>query len=208
MNTKELFQDVVGKFSTENQAQTAYNVLTNAGMKTEHLSLEKAKLDLKDSVEESQVVKGAKGGAISGAALGGVIGLLVAIIINKLPDTPDINPFLAAIVSGIVWTAALALIGSLSGASAPKTLPGTEVNPQMYEYQLKVWGTPADIPVRGASAGRGSGSSSRHTRPRRADKSIPRPDAPGIWVLPERSGWLPVRMCFVPAVAWRMKYRW
>lgn len=145
MNTNELFKDVVGKFSTENKAETAYNILINAGLKTEHLSLEKAKVDLKDSLEQSQVVKGAKGGAIAGAALGGSIGLLVAIIINSLPDSPDINPILAAIISAIVWTLALAVIGSLSGASAPKTLPGTQATAKLYEYRIQVWGTPADI---------------------------------------------------------------
>lgn len=145
MAQAELFNDVIGRFYSESQAEFAYKLLSDAGFKTELLSIEKAKIDLKDSVEQSQSVKGAKGGALAGATLGGFIGLLVAIIINNLPETHDINPLLAALVSAGVWTVALSLIGAISGASVPKTLPGSDTEPRLHEYQLKVWGTPADL---------------------------------------------------------------
>ncbi|NJK50620.1 hypothetical protein HC931_23110 [Candidatus Gracilibacteria bacterium] len=141
---KELTQYTIAKFMSEQEAQAALKILSEAGFQEERLSQEEAIIDPMHGIAESQVKEGAKGGAIAGAVFGGLIGCSLFILANYLPSSAingDLNPLIGLVAGAIIGAAGMGAIGAISARNVPQK----DAESMTSEYKVMLEGTREEV---------------------------------------------------------------
>ncbi|AFZ35061.1 hypothetical protein Sta7437_1494 [Stanieria cyanosphaera PCC 7437] len=141
-----------GKFDNQTAARTTKTKIEQAGIAPEQVTLETENFQLPLQLQNTQIAKSVKGGAIAGTVLGAVIGLYISLVVTDFPRLGfavfnDFNSvyFFAPLLGSGVGALTIGLIAALSGGNVPKPDVDLTTSNQSVVYLVAVKGTAAEI---------------------------------------------------------------
>ncbi len=137
-------QHIVGKFPTESEAQNACNALKSAGYDPENIRVIVAPLPMKLDANQSQIIEGARGGAIAGAVCGALIGYTLGLLLDSASTTSYVNPIVTMFFGSGIGAAGLSIIAALSGSAAPKQQKNDQ-RALTQEYRIVFTGNESEV---------------------------------------------------------------
>jgi F0F1-type ATP synthase assembly protein I len=75
---------------------------------------------MKLDANQSQIVEGARGGAIAGSVCGALIGYTLGLLLDQADGNSYVNPIVTMLFASGIGAAGLSIIAALSGSAAPK----------------------------------------------------------------------------------------
>jgi hypothetical protein len=119
--TQQMVEQVVGLFSTQQDAEAAKQTLEAAGLASEQVVINTQSMVRQLPIRETEAFNNGMGGGAIGALLGGVLGLIFGLLVNDvskpgLSATPHVSPVLLMVAGGGIGAIALGVIASLTGS--------------------------------------------------------------------------------------------
>jgi hypothetical protein len=123
---KQIVEQVVGLFSTQQDAESAKQTLEAAGLASDQVVINPQSIVRQLPIGETKALNSGINGGVIGALLGGLLGLMIGILVNDISEpglsaTPHVSPVLLMVAGGGVGAIALGIIASLTGSRVAST---------------------------------------------------------------------------------------